>query len=86
MLREPQDFSLSNSKKHRIEPGQQLLDFRDLNKRGPFAGRKKFPCAHELRQVEIDNFGLDHYLRRSHADGVEADILHFQGAEQRLQA
>jgi hypothetical protein len=78
--------SLAEPKKRRIEPGQQLLDFRDLNERGLFADRKKFLCAHELRQVEIDNFGLDHHLRRLDADGVEADILHFEGTEQRSQA
>src|SRR5262249_8787558 len=64
--------SLSESKKPRIEPRQQLLDFRDLNERGLFADRKKFLCTHELRQVEVDDFGLDHHLRRLDADSVEA--------------
>ena len=85
LLREPQDFSLSKFKKPRIEPGQQPFDFRDLRERGLFAPCQ-FLCAHELRQVEIDDFGLDDYVRRLDADPVEAEILHFEGAEQRLQA
>ena len=56
------DITGRKPKKRRIEPGQQLSDFRNLNERGLFADRKKFLCAHELRQVEIDDFGLDHHL------------------------
>src|SRR5262245_15656197 len=65
----------------RVEPGQQLLDARNLRERSLFARSGEFPRLHELREVELCDVGCDHHVRGAHADVVEVVVLYEQATK-----